>query len=577
MASSAVKARINAFEAMQSSNATIVSKSPPNLLESPISPAATAIPPIAPSPSATPMKSTVPSPSPSPPNLGRKTSLIDLTEWVVPDGPLPYVPRQRPPVARKPPPPPAGNKPTHRHVSDPVVSKVPTPLIHLESPPKSRAAPPLPPRKPSYSSLKSVSASNSSSSSLPRSPSQPTPPLPTNTRTHSDSLTVDHTYPPLSKLGIAIPSRHAPASSISSFHSVSLSSDGGTDPTTPGSLSNHVATFPVEHDDHEHNSEADRGSIREPDAISLDESFENLSVTSAVSPSVSSASHDWEVYATKREPPKLPQRPSKSPSVPPSPRHSPLLVPKRDGPPPPPPPRPRPPSSRNSLASTSAASTSASASDRSSILSTATSRTSVSTRSVSASATTSATVTPKPKSAQLSRPTPVPPAARKRYEAVFNGNVLAARQIERAKSPPPRKPRQAAGWRGLSVDLITNPEAIPGAERAPSSGSGSVAGSRAGSMDESDVGAEEKLDGAVVRAIWKLSRLERETLRVIWMECDPAGTGSLDRDAFVKGMWRIDEELRKAQAHAQMHPYRSVPRAHVRQPKPTHPPKPILR
>jgi hypothetical protein len=30
-------------------------------------------------------------------------------------------------------------------------------------------------------------------------------------------------------------------------------------------------------------------------------------------------------------------------------------------------------------------------------------------------------------------------------------------------------------------------------------------------------------------------------------ECDPDGTGSLDRDAFARGMARIDEELRRAQ------------------------------
>ncbi|RDX56361.1 hypothetical protein OH76DRAFT_1336719 [Lentinus brumalis] len=530
---------------MQTAGPTVVvSRSPPDLLETPISPAATSISAMVPSTPSTPLKSMPPSPSPSPPNLGRKTSLIDLKDWVVDDGPLPYVPRQKPPSARKPPPP-LGPKPGQRHVSDSVVRKPPPPLISLESPPK---APPLPPRKPSYASLRSASASNSSSSSLPRSPNQGTPPLPTATRSSSDSLTVDHTYPPLSKLGINIPSRHAPASSISSFHSVSLSSDGGTDPTTPGtanSFSSHVATYPVDRDDFDH----DRGSLREPDAVSLDESFENLSVTSAVSPSVSSVSYDWEVYAHKRasEPPKLPQRPTKPPvSAPTSPRHSPVLVPKRDGVPPPPPSRSRPPSARNSLASTSAASQS----DRSSIISTATSRTSVSTRS---------TTTPKPKLAQLTRPTPVPPAARKRYEAVFNGNVLAARQVERAKSPPPgRKSRQAAGWRGLSVDLITNPEENASSPR--------------GDRVEEGVGAEERLDGEIVRAIWKLSRLERATLRVIWMECDPAGTGSLDRDGFVRGMWRIDEELRKAQMHKHL-----VPRIHVRHPRPVHPSKPILR
>jgi hypothetical protein len=30
-------------------------------------------------------------------------------------------------------------------------------------------------------------------------------------------------------------------------------------------------------------------------------------------------------------------------------------------------------------------------------------------------------------------------------------------------------------------------------------------------------------------------------------ECDPDGAGSLDREAFVRGMARIDEELRRAQ------------------------------
>ena len=30
-------------------------------------------------------------------------------------------------------------------------------------------------------------------------------------------------------------------------------------------------------------------------------------------------------------------------------------------------------------------------------------------------------------------------------------------------------------------------------------------------------------------------------------ECDPDGTGSLDREAFARGMVRIDEELRRAQ------------------------------
>lgn len=55
-------------------------------------------------------------------------------------------------------------------------------------------------------------------------------------------------------------------------------------------------------------------------------------------------------------------------------------------------------------------------------------------------------------------------------------------------------------------------------------------------------------------------------------ECDPTSIGSLDRDGFIKGMWRIDEELRKAQMHKPV-----TLRMQLRQPKPSHPPKPILR
>lgn len=156
-------------------------------------------------------------------------------------------------------------------------------------------------------------------------------------------------------------------------------------------------------------------------------------------------------------------------------------------------------------------------------------------------------------SGQLARPTPVPPAAKRRYEAVFVKNVQAQRRVaigahERALSPPMgRKARQAAGWRGLSVDLITNPQENGNTE----------------TVDE-EVGPDEKLDARVVSVIWKCSKLERAKLRDIWCvelfqgfelpradpasraECDPSGLGSLDREAFTRGMWRIDEELRKA-------------------------------
>jgi hypothetical protein len=60
-----------------------------------------------------------------------------------------------------------------------------------------------------------------------------------------------------------------------------------------------------------------------------------------------------------------------------------------------------------------------------------------------------------------------------------------------------RKARQAAGWRGLSVDFITNPP------------------ENADAVDE-NVEPDEKLGGHVVALVWKCSRLELGKLRVIW-------------------------------------------------------------
>ncbi|THH06297.1 hypothetical protein EW146_g9655 [Bondarzewia mesenterica] len=90
-------------------------------------------------------------------------------------------------------------------------------------------------------------------------------------------LNAEHTYPPhLTMLSIGNPAHcihgHAPASFVGSFHSLSLSSDGGTDYSTGtlGSLSQFIQTFPVDCD--------------WPDADSLDESFENVMVESDVRP-----------------------------------------------------------------------------------------------------------------------------------------------------------------------------------------------------------------------------------------------------------------------------------------------------
>lgn len=56
---------------------------------------------------------------------------------------------------------------------------------------------------------------------------------------------------------------------------------------------------------------------------------------------------------------------------------------------------------------------------------------------------------------------------------------------------------------------------------------------------------EDALDALAVRGVWERSRLDRKTLSGIWRECDADGRGSLRRDDFAKGLWSIDEELRR--------------------------------
>lgn len=83
-----------------------------------------------------------------------------------------------------------------------------------------------------------------------------------------------------------------------------------------------------------------------------------------------------------------------------------------------------------------------------------------------------------------------------------------------------------------------------------------------------DVGPDERLEGRIVKVLWKRSGLAKERLKEIWYvsvlavclsytylvicrsECDVTYQGSLDREGFVRGMWRIDEELRRAQSQA---------------------------
>jgi hypothetical protein len=60
-------------------------------------------------------------------------------------------------------------------------------------------------------------------------------------------------------------------------------------------------------------------------------------------------------------------------------------------------------------------------------------------------------------------------------------------------------------------------------------------------------------------------------------ECDSGRTGTLDRDEFVNGMWRVDEELRRARTHALKSASASSLASFRGRSRPSHKPKPILR
>ncbi|KAF5380878.1 hypothetical protein D9615_004125 [Tricholomella constricta] len=537
MPSTAIQSRISAFESIaNSSKSSQLRKPQPNgrVFETPLSPPFAARQP------------TPASPSPSPPNLGRKTSLIDLKDWIVDDGPSsPHTNGFKHYGSGIGNGEDNGRTPTHQGFES--KKKLIAPLINLESPPRPKykvsptlaaKAPPLPPRKPSYASLKSVASMPSAGSS--------------NGPHRSDSLTVDHTYPPFNLDPLSRSrnsSGHAPASSISSFHSVSLSSD--TDPSTPGSASsNFIATFPIDRE-----REQRYGS--EADSVSLDESYEEVSTPSISSPATERIiTLDWEKAMAKRKPvpPKLPQRPSLTSISSSSSIKAALKSP--------PPKRQSSSSStcgspgfRASVSSVSSSSTVANGaigrcapppppsrnSDRSSIQSLSSSY------SHSSQGHNGYTRPLSNLHLKTKRPTPVPAAARVRYESVFNTNVIQQRNAEKEKakerpallSPTEaRGTRRAAGWRGLSVDLITGGDDVAATPSTHDDGEVHV-------VDNLD-----KLEGYLIKTIWRRSRLDRRRLADIWNECDPSGTGSLTRDAFVKGMWRIDEELRRVQTQA---------------------------
>ena len=322
------------------------------------------------------------------------------------------------------------------------------------------------------------------------------------------------------------PSSHAPSSSISSFHSVSLSSD--TDSSAPGSVTNFIATFPVD---------LDQSPIKknhEADDTSLTESYENVSTTSLASPTTTERmiTLDWEKAMAKRMtlPPKLPNRPGSA--------KFPVTKPPVKSPPPPPPSYPirrvasssrltssssiaRPTFPTTTTPSSSTIATSytprriapppppSRSSDRSSIASTTTTH---SFSSTSQSPQSHNFYSPSLLSLKSKRPTPVPLAARKRYEVVFNANIIQRRKAEKSKlqekptllSVTEARSRRAVGWRGLSVDLLTTND-IP---QQLNHGNGSA-------IDDT-IGPDERLEGPIIRQIWKRSGLQNSRLAEIW-------------------------------------------------------------
>jgi hypothetical protein len=128
----------------------------------------------------------------------------------------------------------------------------------------------------------------------------------------------------------------------------------------------------------------------------------------------------------------------------------------------------------------------------------------------------------------------VPLAAKKRYEVLFARNVIQREKVLNTKdkdlkvnaqlSPPAEtRNRRAAGWRGLSVDLITGVEEFVGL--SPPNLSQTTTANRNGNLEMDDnstenvyeaVASDAKLEGPIVKCIWKKSGLESTRLAEIW-------------------------------------------------------------
>ncbi|KAG8898908.1 hypothetical protein FRB99_007068 [Tulasnella sp. 403] len=362
------------------------------------------------------------------------------------------------------------------------------PLISFSSPPKNSfvkelisgsapVIPPLPPRRqPSTASLTS-NASNVPPP-LPRrsSPRGPTTTLSSLQGKRSDSLTIDHTFTSVTN---SQSTRHAHASSTSSFQSLSLSD-------------NDQDVFGLDEVDHKFPSAASRSD--EALAKRGSESAPRKVPPVPQRPLIqhSSGSSNSSAQSLKKQPTFVPT-PVVQQNVPYQVRR----------------PAPAPPSRPSATSSTS---------KRPPPLN----------------------VTPNPlpsgpsggRTPPARRKVPIPPPARMRYEALFDLN-LRKTSTNSLLTPDSgsaqvasRPTRSRNGWRGPSIDFQTTGGSV-----------NSVA---------SHIG--DKLHGQLVKQIWLCSKLDKAFLRQIWADCDSSKSGYLDRDAFVEGMWRIDEELARRAA-----------------------------
>jgi hypothetical protein len=75
-------------------------------------------------------------------------------------------------------------------------------------------------------------------------------------------------------------------------------------------------------------------------------------------------------------------------------------------------------------------------------------------------------------------------------------------------SPVEARARRAAGWRGLSVDLITGDDSLSAQPQEPVRHDGDKV--------DQEVDQDEKLEGPIVRLIWERSRLDSARLSDIW-------------------------------------------------------------